>query len=74
MAERLTWPPTKGDLERFCLVERLSAAKIAKAYGLKYKSPKVAESTALYHLKKNRIERRDPAQHIRKVTAEMADE
>jgi hypothetical protein len=70
---RLLWPPTKEDLERLYLEERLSAAKIATAYGLKYKNPKVAESTILYQLKKNGIRRRDAAEHIRKVTKEMVD-
>jgi hypothetical protein len=73
---RSVWPPTKEDLERLYLVEKLSAAKIADVYGLtrKYKTPKVAESTILYHLKKNGIQRRDCAEHIRKVTAEMVDD
>lgn len=66
-----TWPPKKGDLERLYLVEKLSAAKIARVYGLRYKNPKVAESTILYQLKKNGIKRRDPAEHVRKVTDEM---
>lgn len=74
MPERLGWPPKKEDLERLYLVEKLSAAKVAKIYDLKYKSPKVAESTVLYQLKRNGIERRDPAEHIRKVTEQMVDE
>ena len=73
MADGLSWPPSKEDLERLYLVERLSAAKIARAYGLKYKNDKVAESTVLYHLKRNGIKRRDPAEHVRKVTEETAD-
>ena len=74
-AERIIpWPPKKEDLERLYLVEKLSAAKIAKVYGLKYRNPKVAESTVLYQLKKNGIKRRDPAVHIRKVTPQMVDE
>jgi hypothetical protein len=73
---RYAWPPRKEDLERLYLVEKLSAAKIADAYGLtlKYKTPKVAESTVLYHLKKNGIQRRDSAEHVRKVTEKMADD
>ena len=55
------------------LAEKLSAARIARAYGLEYKSPKVAESTILYHLKRNGIRRRDPAEHIRKVAREVED-
>jgi len=69
----LVWPPMKDDLERLYLVERLSAAKIAKVYGLKYKNPKVAESTVLYQLKRNGIRRRDAAHHLRKVSEEMVD-
>ena len=55
------------------LVERLSAMRIADAYGLKYKNPKVAESTVLYHLRRNGIRRRDAADHVRKVTEGMVD-
>lgn len=36
--------------------------------------PKTAESTVIYHLKRNGIQRRDRAEHVRKVTAEMVDE
>jgi len=71
---RLVWPPSKEDLERLYLEERLSAARIAKVYGLKYKNPKVGESTILYQLKKNGIRRRDAAEHLRKVTKEMVDQ
>ena len=74
MGEGLPWPPKEEDLERLYLIEKLSAAKIAKVYGLKYKSPKVAESVVLYHLKRNEIKRRDPAEHIRRVSEEMIDE
>lgn len=71
---RLGWPPTKEDLERLYLRDHLSAMKIAVVYGLKYPSPKTAESTILHHLKKNGIGRRDSAEHVRKVTPEMVDE
>jgi hypothetical protein len=71
---KLAWPPTKEDLERLYLLEHLSAMKIAIVYGLKYPSPKTAESTVLHHLKKNGIGRRDSAEHIRKVTTAMVDE
>ena len=74
MTEGVGWPPVKEDLVRLYLVEKLSAARIARVYGLRYKSPKVAESTVLYQLRKNGIKRRDPAEHIRKVTEEMVDE
>jgi hypothetical protein len=71
--EKLEWPPTAEDLRRLYLDERLSAAKIAARYGLKYASPKTAESTVLHHLKKHGISRRDKAELARKVTAEMED-
>ncbi len=48
--------------------------KIAKVYDLHYNNPKVAESTILYHLKRNGIRRRDAATHVRKVTKAMVDE
>jgi hypothetical protein len=70
----LAWPPKKEDLERLYLVDRLSAAKIAIVYGLKYKHDKVAESTVLYQLKRNGIKRRDAAEHLRKVTDAMVNE
>ncbi len=72
--EKLPWPPSAEDLRRLYLDEHLSAAKIADRYGLKYASPKTAESTILYHLKRNGITRRDKAEHIRRVTEEMIDQ
>lgn len=51
---KLAWPPSKESLERLYIQQRLSAAKIAKVYGLSYANPKTAESTVLHHLKKNR--------------------
>jgi len=74
MEEGPGWPPRKEDLERLCLVEKLSAAKIARVYGLKYRNQKVAESTVLYHLRRNGIRRRDAAEHVRRVTAAMEEE
>ena len=41
---------------------------------MKYASAKTAESTILFHLKRNGITRRDPAAHVRKVTEAMVDE
>lgn len=55
-------------------VERLSAAKIAEAYGLRTANTKSAETLVLYHLRKQGIKRRDRAEHIRKVTSQMVDE
>jgi hypothetical protein len=72
--ERLVWPPLAEDLKRLYLDQKLSASKIAAVYGLKYANAKTAESTILYHLKRNGISRRDPAAHIRKVTETMVDE
>ncbi|MDG6900418.1 MAG: hypothetical protein JRM80_00445 [Nitrososphaerota archaeon] len=42
MPEAPPWPPKKEDLERLYLTEKLSAAKIARVYGQKYKSAKIA--------------------------------
>jgi LAGLIDADG-like domain len=69
----LPWPPKKEDLERLYVEEKLSAAKIAKAYGLRYKSDKTAESTVLYHLKRFGIRRRGRAEHLQRVTPEIED-
>src|SRR5467141_234601 len=71
---KLVWPPQAEDLRQLYVNQRLSAAKIAALYGLKYASPKTAESTVLYHLKRNGITRRDKADHVRKVTREMEAE
>jgi len=70
----LSWPPKKKDLERLYLVDKLSAMKIAEAYGLKYKTPKVAESTILYHLKRNGIKRRNSVELSTKFNEETVDE
>ncbi len=70
----LAWPPLAEDLKRLYLEQKLSAAKIAKVYGLNYASEKTAESTILHHLKKNGIRRRDAAAHVRKVTDSMVDD
>lgn len=70
----LSWPPKKKDLERLYLVDKLSAMRIAEAYGLKYKTPKVAESTILYHLKRNGIKRRNSVELSTKFNEETVDE
>jgi len=57
----LSWPPKKVDLDRLYLIDNPATMKVAEAYGLDYKSPKVAESTILYHLKRNGIKRRNSA-------------
>jgi hypothetical protein len=72
-AAKLTWPPTKEDLERLYVEEHLSAMKISDRYGLIYPNPKSGETLILYHLKRHGISRRDAAEHIRKVTEEMVD-
>ena len=70
----LEWPPKGDDLRRLYLEEKLSAAKIANAYGLKYPNPKSGETLVLYHLEKFGIARRDRAEHVRKVTPRMVSE
>ena len=73
MPDKNPWPPTREDLERLYLVEKLSAAKIARVYGLNYKSAKVAESTVLYQLKRNWISRRDRVGLDTKFGEELVD-
>ncbi|TLY01212.1 MAG: hypothetical protein E6K95_07135 [Thaumarchaeota archaeon] len=70
---RRAWPPKKEELEQLYLTQRLSAMKISRIYGLKYPNPKSGETMVLWYLKKYGIQRRDRAEHIRKVTDEMAE-
>ena len=65
-----SWPPTREDLEELYLRKHLSAAAIATVYGLQYASAKTAESTVLYHLKRNGIKRRGTNDHQRHPTKE----
>jgi hypothetical protein len=74
LSEELVWPPKKEDLLRLYVDQKLSAAKIANAYGLKNANPKSAETLVLYYLRKYGIKRRGRAEHIRKVTEKMVDE
>jgi len=69
----LSRPPSRDELLRLYIDQKLSAAKIAEVYCLTYANPKTAESTILHHLKKNGIKRRDAAEHVRKVSEEMVD-
>ena len=74
MSEELAWPPRKEDLLRLYVGQKLSAPKIANAYGLKSANPKSAETLVLYYFRKYGIARRDRAEHVRKVTETMVDE
>ncbi len=67
------WPPKKEELEELYLAQRLSAMKIYRLYGARYPNPKSGESMVLWYLRKFGIQRRDKAEHIRKVTDEMVD-
>lgn len=73
-SRKLQWPPTEEYLRRLYLDQKLSAMKVSRLYGLKYPNPKSGESMVLYYLKRFGIKRRDKAEHIRKVTEEMANE
>jgi len=64
----LAWPPAKEDLQRLYVDEKLSAAKIAKVYGLKTGNPRSAAFLVTYYLKKHGIQRRDRIQELRKET------
>jgi hypothetical protein len=66
---KLAWPPTKEDLQRLCVKQRLSAAKIAKIYGRNTKNPKSGAFLILYYLKKYGIERRDRVAELARTTA-----
>jgi hypothetical protein len=70
--EKVVWPPTKEDLQRLYVDEKLSAAKIAKVYGLKTGNPRSASFLVTYHLKKHGIERRDRVEELRKETEAAA--
>lgn len=72
--EELRWPPNKENLQWLYCEQKLSAAKIAHAYGLKYPNPKSGETLVLYHLKKFGIARRGKADHVKKVTEEMVED
>ncbi|MBI3115807.1 MAG: LAGLIDADG family homing endonuclease [Thaumarchaeota archaeon] len=74
LVSRLEWPPKKDDLRRLYIEERLSAAKIALAYGLKTPNPRSAATLVEYHLKKNGIERRNRAEELQRQTKSTVDE
>ena len=64
----LTWPPTKEDLQRLYVDEKLSAAKIAKAYSRETANPKSAAELIGYYLRKYGIGRRNRIEELRKET------
>jgi len=65
---KLTWPPTKEDLQRLYVDEKHSAAKIAKVYGLNTPNPRSGVELVRYYLKRNGIERRNRIQELCKET------
>jgi len=71
---KLTWPPTKEDLQRLYVEQRLSAAKIAKIYGRNTKNPKSGAFLILHYLKKYGIERRDRIEDLRKRTESIVND
>jgi hypothetical protein len=62
----LEWPPKESDLRRLYRDEKLSAAKIAKVYGLETGNPRSAATHVTYWLKKYGIERRDRVAELAK--------
>jgi hypothetical protein len=68
---KLTWPPTKEDLQRLYVDEKLSAAKIAKVYGRESANPRSAAELIGYHLKKYGIGRRNRIEELRKETEKV---
>ncbi len=69
----LEWPPNEADLRRLYVEERLSAAKIALAYGRKTANRRSAAELVMYYLKKYGIERRDRVEELRKQTKSTVD-
>jgi LAGLIDADG DNA endonuclease family protein len=65
---QLAWPPTKEDMQRLYVDEKLSAAKIAKIYGRNTKNPRSGAFLILYYLRKNGIDRRDRIEELQKET------
>jgi hypothetical protein len=68
---KLAWPPTKEDLQRLYVDEKLSAAKIAKVYGLNTPNPRSATFLVAYHLKKHGITMRKRIEELRKGTEKV---
>jgi hypothetical protein len=65
---RLTWPPTKEDLQLLYVQQTLSAAKIAKVYGRGTGNARSAAEHVRYYLKKYGIERRNRDEELAKET------
>jgi len=68
---KLTWPPTKEDLQRLYVEQRLSAAKIAKVYGHETGNPRSGAELIRHYLKKYGIERRNRVAELAKDTEDM---
>ncbi|MDA4116030.1 MAG: hypothetical protein OK442_05700 [Thaumarchaeota archaeon] len=68
---KLTWPPTKEDLQRLYVEQKLSASKIAKIYGRNTNNPRSGAFLILYYLKKHGFQRRDRVAELAKETERM---
>jgi hypothetical protein len=68
---KLAWPPTKEDLQRLYVDEKLSAAKVAIVYGLNTPNPRSATFLVAYHLKKHGITMRSRVEELRKETEKV---
>ena len=71
---KLTWPPTKEDLQRLYVEQRLSAAKIAKVYSHETRNPRSGAELIRHYLKKYGIERRDRVAELARTTASDVSE
>jgi hypothetical protein len=71
---KLAWPPTKEDLQRLYVDEKLSAAKIAKVYDHKTANPRSAAELILYYLRKYEIQLRNRVEELAKDTAAAVSE
>ena len=68
---KLAWPPTKEDLQRLYVDEKLSAANIAKVYGLNTPNPRSATFLVAYHLKKQGVTMRNRIEELQKETEKV---
>jgi len=68
-APKLAWEPTKEDLWRLYVDEKLSAAAIAKIYGRATANPRSGAELILYYLRKYGIPLRNRVEELAKDTA-----
>jgi hypothetical protein len=73
-APKLPWAPTKEDLLRLYIDQRLSVRKIGKLYDHETPNPRSMDFEITYYLKKYGITRRNRIQELHKATDKVAAE